>query len=161
MSSTSVLLERTGPAVAEEAPQVPTVDDGSGRPSRYVDSKSQFRLTNAPSASERWFLLGSLMAQLRYVPFTDIEVLLGVHDSELVMMLHGERPITRKYAERWERVQEMLTQLATVLRPEGTSKWLHVGVPDLNGATPIDAISRGKLRLVLDVTSSYLDPSYK
>lgn len=163
MSMTGVLMERTGPAVADESlkPFVAANEADRPLPAQEIDANSEFRMTSAASTPERWLLLGSLLAQLRFVPFDDVEVLLDVHDFELVKMLHGERPITRKYSDRWERIQELVRDLSTVLRPEATGKWLHVAVPDLNGRAPIEAIRHGQLRQVLNVTRSYLDPSYK
>lgn len=64
------------------------------------------------------------------------------------------------FEDNIEIVCKIIDNLTQVIEPDGISRWFNLSIPALGGLTPIEAFERGKGEEVLQVTESYLDPSY-
>jgi hypothetical protein len=110
--------------------------------------------------AQRITLLGIVLASLEGVTFERAAGLLGVKPHVLERLMHGTDPIPARYSERWTELEELVRNLRRVVRTESIGDWFDGPVPALDGKTPMKLIERGKIRPVLEVTRSYLDPSF-
>ena len=111
-------------------------------------------------SAERLATLGILVANLEGVPFPRIAACLGVSETMLIRLLHGEAPISQARHKQWVKVAEAIGNLHRVLLPAATNEWLDTPIPALGGHTPSELLRRGRYDEVLRVTRSYLDPSF-
>jgi hypothetical protein len=109
---------------------------------------------------EKAALLGILLARLSEVPFEDVAEVLGVRPARLEKLMHGEEQVPGKLAERWLVVADVIEDLQAVLLPRATARWLRTSVPALGDRTPLDAIKRGMLGKVREVTAGYRSEAF-
>lgn len=140
-------------APAQSEPQPAVGDDVLMKAQRYSKQTGE-------KTAQRIALLGLLLAELEAVDFDDIALLLDVKTKPLQKMMHGEQQVPSGREARWEALAEVLHNLHRVLRASATGRWLHTSIPDLEGRTPLEAISRGQISRVVALTRSYLDPSF-
>ncbi|MFE4950530.1 hypothetical protein ACFQ9V_10530 [Leifsonia sp. NPDC056665] len=116
--------------------------------------------SGGPDGGQRTALLGVLLARLADVSFEETARLLGISEAKLVRYAHGEEPISRDYERRWDVLAQIVYNVSCVLEPAALPQWASTSVPALGGATPADQIRRGHLDRVLELTRSYLNPSF-
>lgn len=109
---------------------------------------------------KRTALLGIVLAELESVPFELISILLEIKQDRLVKMMHGDIQLQGKFDLRGEALVEIARNLHRVIEADATTRWLNTAIPDLDGKTPLDMIDRGGIQRVVDLTRSYLDPSF-
>lgn len=109
---------------------------------------------------QRVTLLGFVLAQLDGVDFESAAILLDVKPRRLEKFMHGEEQIPSSLEPRWLLLSEALRNLQAVIRREATARWFTTSIPDLGGMTPLEAVRRGRVRDVLELTRSYREPSF-
>jgi len=158
--------ESTGPLLDDASVAVP--DDFWARSSESdmaseVDSATVAKALKRPAegrTTERVALLGYLLAELDGVSFGDAAVLLSTKEVRLQRLMHGEEFPTTALGDRWVELAKVLENLHTMVRGEATGRWFTTPVPSLGGRTPLEAIRKGKLTDVLELTRGYLEPSF-
>jgi hypothetical protein len=121
---------------------------------------NKFRDNFSKNALDRLILLGILLADLREVPEETVVRLLDVNPQRLVSFVHGEATVPATTASRWKVLAEIVRNIHNVLRPDAVEQWLRTEIRDLGGKTPLALIEKGKAEAVLQLTKSYLDPSF-
>ncbi len=116
-------------------------------------------LLRSPPARNRMASLSVLLARLHGCSFEEASVIVGRDPEKLLKFLHGEATIPEKAMARVRRIDEVLRNLHKVLEPSATARWFRTGIPSLGNESPLIAISKGKLRQVEEVTTSYVMPA--
>lgn len=124
-------------------------------------TKGERRIRSLTSAgSERVATLSLLLTWTPALTFEELASLVNVRPERLESWLHGRESIPAGKAERLLHVARILSNLAKVLDRAATRQWLEVSIPDLGGETPADYFRRGRLQQLVQLTESYLDPSF-
>jgi hypothetical protein len=110
--------------------------------------------------SERLATLSLLLTWTPTLPFDQLAQLLHERPAKLERWVHGQEAIPRSKAMRLTQVAIILSNLRKVLDVDATQQWLAVAIPDLGGRTPAEVFKGGRLDVLLELTESYLDPSF-
>ncbi len=138
----------------------PTRIDG---PQHSGDQIARFlakEMNTHESARSRALDLRVVLARMEGVGFDQIAAMLGTSPNNLAAWLHGAATVPAKKTDLIRDLNLMLMRLARVLDPVALSQWLATPNPKLAGRTPFEAIKRRKVRDVLAVVDSYLDPTF-
>lgn len=124
------------------------------------DRAKKFLMNRAVSNNKRYVLLATLLSQLSEVPFEEVAKLLNYKESRLEKFMHGSEDLPGTFDEKGRILFYIFNNLHQVLDSKETSWWLNKSIPDLQGDTPLNAISRGSINKVFKLTESYLDNSF-
>lgn len=72
----------------------------------------------------------------------------------------GSADDPRGFVDDEGRLQEIAENVLRVLKPEAFGRWMTTPIPALGGRTPFDAMLAGDMDAVVNVSRSYLDPSF-
>lgn len=59
-----------------------------------------------------------------------------------------------------EALAEIADNLACVLKPAGVERWWSTSISALQGLSPIEAVSAGRIGDVVELTRSYRNPDF-
>lgn len=160
-------LESFEPAAIGGSPPLRGPSPTEETTSRWIRSPLpdvQRGLERAGSQSAKAASLGRklrlVLAMLDEVPFDTSAKLISVPQSRLVAWLHGREPVRPGVERRLDALALILRSLHEVVEPSVTDEWLRAPIPALGGLTPLEAILKGKINRVAQVTKSYVDPSF-
>ena len=160
-------MQMTGPALlasdtSHEEWQTPAraTEARSDLDPEVVERAEKQRAQIGVHSQQRTALLGIVMANLVAVDFETAAELLAVKPKRLLKFLHGEAQIPSTFDRSWTDVAEILTNVRTVLHDEYVRSWLTTPAPDLDGRSPLVAVSRGDRYRVLEITRCFLRPSF-
>lgn len=104
--------------------------------------------------------LGTAAALLEGVSPSEVASLLDISVTQLRDYLRGERNIPRQTASVVDDLISLHLALHGVIDPSATRDWWHTPVPRFGGDTPWQRWKAGDHEAVVELTHSYLDPSY-
>lgn len=129
-------------------------------PPGLLDRARKISKQASENSVERTVLLGIVLAEMRGVSFADVAGVLKVPEKKLERFMHGEEMPPTGRLDHWTCVAQILENLHKVIDKRATSRWLNTRIAALEDRTPLECISRGQERRVLDLTLTYLDPSF-
>ncbi len=115
-------------------------------------------LLRSAQALDRMVSLSVLLAGLQGCSFDEAALLIGREPPILEKFVRGEATVPERVMNRVRRLDEVLRNLHKVLEPTATAKWLRTSIPSLGNESPLNAISKGNLRKVEELTRGYCAP---
>lgn len=138
----------------------PTRIDGPQRSGEEVVRFLEKELNTRESTRNRATDLRVVLARMEGVPFDEIAAIFGTSPQKLAAWLHGSSTVPAKKADLIHDLNLLVMRLSRVLDPTALPRWLATPNGKLAGRTPFEALKRGKVREVLEVVDSYLEPTF-
>ena len=92
--------------------------------------------------------------------FTEVSTVVGMDQSDLRAVLHGEVSLEQKYYDRIERMANVTRQMRSLISHQKVGWWYRVSIPKLNGNSPLDLLKDNRITDLERLVNSYFDPSY-
>jgi hypothetical protein len=139
-------------------------NDTSDMPSDLGDEtivrSKKFLSALSDEGRERTVALGLILASLPLLPFADVAALLDAKPEVVTKWIHGEAPIPAARLARLNTVSEIVRNVMGVIKETAFQRWLNIEMPELGGISPIQAIHKGRIDAVRDLSRRYRNESF-
>jgi hypothetical protein len=101
-----------------------------------------------------------LAAGLRGLRFFEVSLVIGINETNLTKILHGEMKLQPSNHARIDRMLGITSKLRQIIDDDAVGDWFRSPIPALKGETPLESVRKRKFDRVEQVVDSYFDPSY-